>query len=131
MALHETFIVFHEDLRLANNHNNTTPANATLFSNPSKNTATSDDGNPLLNAILSLGWLLLVVYCCCRRSNIPDERLWRGREMRERALEQQQRQLEEEARQNQSPLERKRLVQQAIITKVSKNASKNARGNEV
>jgi hypothetical protein len=44
--------------------------------------------------------------------------------MRERALEQQQRQLEEEARHNQSPLERKRLVQQAIITKVSKNASR-------
>jgi hypothetical protein len=123
MALHNA-LLFVEDLGLANHTTmrSLDAANATLFSNHSStNTSTTGtemhDGNPLLYGLLSLGWFLLFYYCCCR-SKIPDERLWRGEEIRQRALEERLRQRAQEARDNQSPLERKRLVHQAMITKV-------------
>jgi hypothetical protein len=118
MALRATLLV-REDGWI----NSTTPsldtANVTLFSD-GITTATPDD-NPLADALLSLGWLVLLFYCCCPRK-VPDERYWRGRQLRELALLERQRHIAQEARDNQSPLERKRGVQQAMITKVRRGS---------
>jgi hypothetical protein len=117
--------LFHEDLGLSNYSTTSSSldaANDTLFSNTTITATPDDHHHPHANALLYLGWCLaymLFMYYCCR-SKIPDERHWRGREMRQRALERRPQQLAQEARDNQSPLERKRLVQQAMITKVRK-----------
>jgi hypothetical protein len=122
MALHET-IVFNEDIIGLVINNSTArsldTANATLFpedSSTSITTSTSSD-TPFSYAFLSLGWLVVLLYCVCRR-NVVDQRHWRGREIRQQALEERLRQRAQQERDNQSPLERRKLVQKAIITKV-------------
>jgi hypothetical protein len=128
--LNEDFSVNNNVTTVATPPNNATVALDGLFSNDTTNNATAvfpPDANklskmdPVTNAILSLGWLFLLLYCCTRHQ-VPAEELRRAREIREQAARSYQerptQEQQEKQQENESTQDRQLRVDASLRTKV-------------
>eukprot|EP00526_Cylindrotheca_closterium_P009554 CAMPEP_0113637210 /NCGR_PEP_ID=MMETSP0017_2-20120614/19470_1 /TAXON_ID=2856 /ORGANISM="Cylindrotheca closterium" /LENGTH=429 /DNA_ID=CAMNT_0000548213 /DNA_START=250 /DNA_END=1539 /DNA_ORIENTATION=+ /assembly_acc=CAM_ASM_000147 len=94
--------------------------------------ASSDDGdffdeNPVWEAIFCYGWLFVLFYCLLCRNKREPPSTEVGDRIRARAREAQERIQQKKVKEGQSPEERKRIVDENMITKVV--LSKDAQGN--
>jgi len=112
--------------------NITTNSNTTLYENVSNYTSMMSPQNPnlplqnttnsgrdsadVLANLLAIGWVFVIMWCCCQRRP-PDRRHWRGEEIRRRYLEIQERRRAREERKQQTPQYRQSLVQYNMRTK--------------
>ncbi len=111
---------------LAEEFNSTTVTNLPQNdSNPSVHTHThahvasnsKEDTTDTLANLLALGWVIVFIWCCCRRRP-PGREHWRGEEIRRRYQELQARQRAKEERKQQTTQYRHQLVQHNMRTKV-------------
>ena len=108
------------DFGLGNStHDFDTSALMTADSSPelqNPETASAQAATPDPYTILSIGFVLWVVFFGCCRRKVPDRQHWRGEQLRERALRnQRQQQLQEEPSED-----RTKRVMEAVTSQVSK-----------
>jgi len=85
------------------------------------------DDHPMLEALFCYGWMFLLFYCllCRGRREIPSTEV--GDRIRARAREAQERIQQKKIKEDQSPEERRRVVDENMVTKVV--LSKDEEGN--